>query len=186
MGFQLELAGVIPEAPAARVLPDDGGALPEQLYGLSFWQPWLWAMVERGKRVDNRPRPPWERMLGQRIALQAVVQTTAAQYSEAAAWIRERFPWEHADRVAPPNFYPPPLGKLPQGAVVAVARLVDVVTASTDPWFRGPYGWVFEDLVRLPAPVPCRAPGQMQFWPVVATAAMRVRVGYDAARLGAR
>lgn len=180
MGFQLELLG--PER-TPRSLADDGGHLPAELYALSFWQPWLWAMVHRGKRVDNRPRAPWERMIGSRVALHAVVRTTAAQYDEASRWIRGRFPWTQPDRPPPANFYPPPLAKLPSGGVVAVARLVDVVTASTDPWFRGPFGWVFEDLVVLPKPVPCRAPGQMQFWAVPPSAAIHVRAGYDSARV---
>jgi hypothetical protein len=44
------------------------------------------------------------------------------------------------------------------------ARMTGVVTESADPWFTGPYGWTLDDVVALPAPVPCR--GAQGLWPV--------------------
>lgn len=48
------------------------------------------------------------------------------------------------------------------GAVVAVARVTKVVTASRSPWFSGPLGWVLKDVVALRKPVECK--GQLGLW----------------------
>jgi len=36
------------------------------------------------------------------------------------------------------------------GGIVGIARLVNVVTESDSPWFRGRYGWVFSRAMPLP------------------------------------
>ncbi len=33
----------------------------------------------------------------------------------------------------------------PRGGIVGSVTLVDIVTASNDPWFTGPIGWVVRD-----------------------------------------
>ena len=53
---------------------------------------------------------------------------------------------------------------VPLGAVVALARVIEVVQESSDDmWFFGPYGWVLDDVVAL-TPVPCR--GRPHLWTV--------------------
>lgn len=52
-----------------------------------------------------------------------------------------------------------------RGAIIGRARLVDCVTESDSPWFFGPYGFVLEDVQRMPV-VMCR--GMLGFWKVPA------------------
>jgi ASCH domain len=52
------------------------------------------------------------------------------------------------------------------GGIVGIATLIDVVTASTSPWFRGTYGWLLRDARPLPF-VPLR--GQLGLFPVSAS-----------------
>lgn len=68
----------------------------------------------------------------------------------------------------------------PQG-IVAVARLVEVVTQGHgDPWFFGPLGWTLDDVVTLPEPVPCK--GLQGLWRLPDEVLMQVWQGYAAAR----
>jgi len=63
-----------------------------------------------------------------------------------------------------------------RGAIVATATLSAVVCHSDDPWFRGPYGWVFDDVVMV-EPVRCR--GQRHLWPLSADVQHRVAQAYQ-------
>lgn len=82
--------------------------------------------------------------------------------------------------------------ELPLGAVVAVCRLTAVLDTS-DAWSNrlspterafgdyGPsrYGWVLEDVTRLPSPVPCR--GALGLWSLPRDVAIRVLDAAEAA-----
>ncbi len=48
----------------------------------------------------------------------------------------------------------------PRGGIVGIATITDVVRASEDPWFVGPYGWVLQDIHPLPF-IPCRGKPRM-------------------------
>ena len=122
--------------------------LPEAMLALTLQQPWASAVRDLGKRTENRSWPPPQRTLGQFIAIHA----GQSFREDAADWLAAR-----TGRMLTRQ-------NVPLGAVVALARVVEVVQEHPDdPWFIGPYGWVLDDVVAL-TPVPCR--GRQQLWRV--------------------
>lgn len=112
---------------------------------LTITQPWASLLARGEKRVENRTWAPPEELIGDLVALHA-----SREFDQFDGYlIRRRYgvSIEQAD--------------CPLGAVVAVARLTDVLTESPDPWFLGPYGWVFTEVTRID-PVPCR--GARRLW----------------------
>jgi hypothetical protein len=92
---------------------------------------------------------------------------------------RSRFPWSQVDHYIN--------SAVPYGAVVAVARLAAVVRgeepelpAGQRAWYTGPFGWVLDDVVALPAPVECR--GERKLWDLRRDVYQRVRAQYAEAR----
>lgn len=126
---------------------------------LSIKQPWLWAILEQGKRIENREwRPPtW--IIGQRIALHA---SKGLDREGAAACA-------HIAGVDLPG-----VADVPRGAIVATAVITGCVTESQDKWFFGTYGWVLDLVWELPAPVACR--GALGLWNVPADLLPKVNV----------
>jgi hypothetical protein len=123
---------------------------------LTLWQPWAWAISDFTKRIENRSWSPPSCLYDNRFAIHA-----GKTYDEASAQeIEDEFDVEI------------PRGGFPLGAIVAVARLVGVVTVSDDPWFVGPYGWVLDDVVKLASPVMCR--GAQGLWVMPPDAGRRV------------
>ena len=139
------------------------------LRGLTLWQPWAYAVLHLGKRLENRPWKPWPSMVGPWFALHAAARRKPSE----EAWV--------LDRIAALTGKPAPgPGALVRGAVLGFGRLSGFVEASDDPWFLGPeyegkknYGWLLPDVVALPTPVPCK--GYYGFWPVPAEALPAVR-----------
>jgi len=129
--------------------PDSGVLrLPNPLLALTLQQPWASAVRDLGKRTENRSWPAPKRAVGSIIAIHAG-QTF---HEDAADWLAAR-----TGRMLTRS-------NVPLGAVVALARVVEVVQESSDDmWFFGPYGWVLDDVVAL-TPVPCR--GRPQVWAV--------------------
>jgi hypothetical protein len=122
--------------------------LPTPLLALTLQQPWASAVRDLGKRIENRSWPAPQRVLGQFIAIHAGMSFR----EDAADWLAAR-----TGRMLTRQ-------NVPLGAVVALARVVEVVQEHPDdPWFVGPYGWVLGDVVAL-TPVPCR--GRQQLWTV--------------------
>lgn len=163
---------------------------------LSIWRPWIWCIVEcpaasgpGPKRVENRGWPPPSTILGaEPIALHA-----AKNFDHGAPPFARRLGVEipHLLALAPrePGGVPRPVH--PEGVIVGVARVTGWVngapgqvesfagmsraraeTVAASPWFFGPYGWVLEDVVALPQPVPHR--GAQGLWVVQAAAARDV------------
>jgi hypothetical protein len=114
---------------------------------LTLWQPWAWAISDFTKRIENRPWSPPEWLKGRFFAIHAgkTYDETSARHIEEAFGV-----------VVPRD--------LPLGAIVAIARLVSVVTESDDSWFAGPCGWILDDVVKLDSPVMCR--GAQGLWTV--------------------
>ena len=133
------------------VFPDQhaGGIvtpLPDPLMALTLQQPWASAVCDLGKRTENRSWPAPDRILGQFIAIHA----GRTFREDAADWLAAR-----TGRMLTRQ-------NVPLGAVVALARVVEVVQEHPgDPWFVGPYGWVLGEVMAL-TPVPCR--GHQQLW----------------------
>jgi hypothetical protein len=121
------------------------------LYALTLWQPWAWAICHAGKRIENRRWAPPRWAVGRDIAIHAGATRGQEQLMRA-----------HPDWW--PNGAPVPPAYLAHGAIVAVARLVGIVSESTDPWFCGPVGWTLDDVRVLGVPVPCR--GAFKLWRV--------------------
>lgn len=117
-------------------------ALP--IKALSIRQPWVWAILSAGKRIENRPRrfhyrgticihaslyePAVRDLLSLHEVLDEVVsgraQAPASKYSgHTLQWARS----------------------LRRGGIVGTADIVDCVEQSDDPWFFGPYGLVLDN-----------------------------------------
>ena len=122
--------------------------LPYPLLALTLQQPWASAVRDLGKRTENRSWPAPGRVLGQVIAIHAGLTFR----EDNADWLAARTGRMLTRRT------------VPLGAVVALARVVEVVTERPeDPWFFGPYGWVLDDVLAL-TPLPCL--GRRQLWRV--------------------
>lgn len=68
------------------------------------------------------------------------------------------------------------------GGIVGIARLVDIVTESKSPWFRGAYGWVFDKAMPLPL-IPMR--GSLGLIDAPAEIVAQVRVACEKAKVSA-
>jgi hypothetical protein len=102
-------------------------------------QPWAWAVATGKKRIENRT---WSTRYRGPVFIHASMKLDSA----AVDWLRR------AGVTLPLRFV--------HGAVIAVAEIVDVVTAADAaafaPWFFGPYGFVLTNVRRLSRPVPER------------------------------
>lgn len=109
---------------------------------LTLRQPWAHAVVHLGKNIENRTWPPSDGMIGAYIAIHA-----------GSGIDRDGFEELGLDRA-----------EVDRGAIVGVARIVRVVTKSSNRWFFGPFGWVLEDIRPLRRPIPCN--GMLGLWRV--------------------
>jgi hypothetical protein len=115
---------------------------------LSIKQPWVHAILDDGKDIENRT---WKRSFRGRIALHASLKP---QYGD----------------IYPSGMKAPDFDKLDYGAICGVARVVDIVTKSRSKWFQKPtrtypnFGWVLADVKRLKKPIPCE--GMLGLWQV--------------------
>lgn len=118
---------------------------------LSVRQPWAWAIVAAGKNIENRSwrRPNPGLMFRGAFAVHASTGMTRAEYEDAA------------DFMATIGVACPPPADLVRGAIVGVARVVDVVRDSDSHWFAGPVGLVLAD-PQLIEPIP--SPGALGFF----------------------
>lgn len=107
---------------------------------LSIQQPWAWAIAAGRKKVENRS---WQNAYRGRVYIHA----SGKLNREGVKWLVRTF------RLRVPE-------DLTQGAVVAVADLVDVVTRKRAKrfgrWFQGPYGFVLSNVQALRRPVVTR------------------------------
>lgn len=131
--------------------------------GLSLSQPWCWAILHGGKRVENRTWAPPIAMIDQVIALHA-----AKSWDDEGMRYLLRFGID-----APARF-----DLYPRAGVVGTARIDRVVTEARTlapdqaRWYMGPenadgktvYGWILADVRVLTTPIPCR--GLQGLWPV--------------------
>lgn len=116
-----------------------------EIRGLTLWQPMAWAISDLDKRIENRPWKPW------------------AGVTHVAIHAGLTYHRPHAEQIAEVfGIEVPKRSDLPKGAIVAVARLAGCVEESDDPWFSGPFGWVLDDVVKLPEPIPIK--GAMGLW----------------------
>jgi hypothetical protein len=142
---------------------------------LTLWRPWCWAIVLGAKPVENRGWPPFESVIGQRIAIHS-----GQQYDKQGA--------EFIARAAGalPLLVPDSL-KWPGGLIVGTVRVQgwisptdrngitadDAAALRESRWYMGSFGWVLRDPQKLREPVPCR--GAQGLWTVPTDVEARVR-----------
>jgi len=130
---------------------------------LSIKQPWLWAITNQDKRIENRTWKPPQWIIGKRIALHA-----SKRYDNQGRMnIKQMI-----------GIMPLPAYELPLGAIVATVKIKGWVneqgfgtglglslpsTLIENKWFVGPIGWIFED-IQLINPIVCR--GALGLWNV--------------------
>lgn len=131
---------------------------------LSLRQPWAWAILHAGKRVENRC---WKTLFRGTFLIHAAQGCTRAEYEAACAWMNGHglASWPRRSDKGPPRV--PDLDDLPRGGIVGRARLVDVIRPCAPdvnglvaldapcscgrPWHRGAeYGYVLDGVAELP------------------------------------
>lgn len=121
-------------------------------------QPFAWAIAAGFKDVENRSWAPRVE-LGELIAIHAAVAAPDWDDVERVQKLIRR-------RATVPEQYD-------CGAVVAVARVAEVVTSSHSAWFSGPIGWVLQDVSPLEEPIECK--GQLGLWNLTAGVEARLK-----------
>ena len=151
----------------------------DELRALTLWRPWPHAIFYGGKRIENRPWKPWERIIGHYIALHAGLKYDA----NGAEDMREL------------GLYDPPGDEwCPRGCIVGVARIVGYVeekegvffdqvgpefNVDEKVWFSGPFAWKLDDVVPFMSPV--KAKGAQGLWVVSDDIRKQVRQAHRAA-----
>ncbi|WP_412026654.1 hypothetical protein [Deinococcus yunweiensis] len=105
---------------------------------LTVDQPWASLIAIGEKSIENRSWRPAERFIGMPLLIHA-----GRSYDHLGSF--DLKVTQGIDCYAP---------HMPQRAIVAITRLADVITASDDPWFVGPYGWILDNVQAI-APVAC-------------------------------
>jgi hypothetical protein len=128
--------------------------------GLTLWRPWPWVILFGSKCTENRP---WwrESVRGHWIALHAGKHWD----QDGEARILAVHPEMPRDR-----------SQHPSGAIVGVARVVEVVTKSDSPWFTGPYGWILQDIAPIHS-VSCK--GMQGLWAIPPEVLKKLRIHVD-------
>jgi hypothetical protein len=116
---------------------------------LSIKQPWVHAILQEGKDVENRS---WQCNHRGWIALHASQSPT----------VGARLPRGHKT---------PDCKTLDSSAICGIARVVNIVTKHRSKWFHRSgsgekvnYGWVLADVKRLKRPIACK--GMLGLWKV--------------------
>lgn len=141
---------------------------------LSMRQPWLYAVTDLGKRVENRV---WATRHRGRFLLHA---SKRKHYMKERAYYDGAVAWMLAHGVIASAKEVPPLEELTYGRYVATATLVDVVHRLDAPdrwarerwrerfdfawWMEEQYGLLLERVEPLATQV--EGPGALQFFPV--------------------
>lgn len=112
---------------------------------LSIRQPWVWAILNAGKRIENRSRrfhyrgpiclhaSLYETGVRDLLSLHDVLDKTAPgrAQSPAGKYSAHTLQWARGLR---------------RGGIIGTAEIVDCVEESDSPWFFGPYGLVLDNV----------------------------------------
>ena len=137
---------------------------------LSIKQPWVFAITDLGKRVENRTWPPPLYVIGEYIAIHASKGIDSNGYPAVV-------------RIS--GGAPPIMDEIVCGAIVATARIVgwldekgrgNLIDPSQghmvdDPWFMGPIGWLLDDVRKVGA-YECK--GRLGLWNVPSDIAVKI------------
>lgn len=85
---------------------------PQPEWAISLKQPWAWAVLHAGKRIENRT---WFSTKRGAIWIAASAQVTRGYYEYARLWLRQR------------GINVPELDELPAGAIVGSARVTGCI-----------------------------------------------------------
>jgi hypothetical protein len=134
---------------------------------LTLHQPWAYAVAHLGKDIENRTWKPPVALTGQRVAVHAAKQ-----------WDYQRV-WDIVGRWGTARLIDLDLMDFAQieaqrGHIVATARFVGVLYTSDSPWWIGPIGWQFTDVITLAQPVACK--GSQGLWTVPADVLATIEV----------
>ena len=132
---------------------------------LTIKQPWAWAITDSTKRVENRTWKPPYGTVGQRIAIH-----TSATISQADMILcRQISPVPLPDTsdllagyIVATTILRAYIVVDGSGGVIEQTRYAENYNPHADPWFFGPVGWLLEDVIKLPNPIPCR--GKLKLW----------------------
>lgn len=120
---------------------------------ITIRQPWAWAIMHAGKRIENRTR---EWAYRGEIAIHASKCPPSDEIISAVEWMLANGLIRASDW--------PGYRNIPHGAIVGVATLVDAVRSHSSKWFCGPVGLVLTDVRPLRRPVPAK--GALTLWTV--------------------
>jgi hypothetical protein len=130
---------------------------------ISIKQPWAWAILYAGKRVENRSREvPWSSAIGTTVLIHASAEVTTTEYLDASRFIR-----------SVTGGYPPDRAMIERGGIVGKCRIWGTRTLGqvnrlcndkgTRDWAFGPICILLDEVVELPF-VPCK--GRQGLWTV--------------------
>lgn len=115
---------------------------------ISIRQPWIWAILYAGKRIENRSRNCNYRGP---ILLHASKGMTRSEYNEFYRFYYGDPEDEFGIKEIVGCDLPlPTITDLQRGGIVGRAVIVDCVTESDSQWFFGPYGIVLDEVEPLP------------------------------------
>ncbi|MGC8888337.1 MAG: ASCH domain-containing protein [Verrucomicrobiia bacterium] len=116
---------------------------------ITILQPWAWVILYGNKDIENRV---WKTEYRGKVLLHAGKNFPLDYYYYCSGYLIQ----EH-------KILLPPYDKIPLGAIVGIADLVDCVKKSDSIWFEGPYGFVLRNVKPL-EPIPCK--GALNIWDV--------------------
>ncbi len=160
--------------PEVEVIFPDQITHPGTVKSISIRQPWAWLICHPEvlkacqlpvKAIENRD---WTTAYRGPLYIQAGTAVDASLFDSRSGRL-ESWYWEHKWGLAGKALYaalPKHKDDYPRRAIVGQAQLSDVVTASPDPWFVGPYGLL---LANAAAIAPISYPGQLRLFDVPAS-----------------
>lgn len=116
---------------------------------LSVRQPWAWAIMHAGKRLENRSAIAISRggMKPGRICIHASKGMTRDEYEDALVAI--------ACATVGKDITVPKPCDLIRGGIIGTVTVTGRTHHSNDPWFYGPHALMLENPVPLAEPIPC-------------------------------
>jgi hypothetical protein len=126
----------------------------DRMTAITLKHPWPYAVIELGKRIENRTWRPPASAIGKWHGLHGGVPPQGGNWTEARDDLRRLI----GEGLCPPV----DLQEVIRPGIVGVWWLERVIAKDTaepllnDPWFAGPYGWVFSKVVKFAEPVPCK------------------------------
>ncbi len=114
--------------------------MSNKIPAISIRQPYAWAIIFAGKRVENRD---WPTNVRGPIYIHAAKGMSIAEYDD--------FEYFYDISIRLPSGFKsmpecPAREHLLRGGIVGTATLVDCVKQHSSPWFFGKYGFVLEDV----------------------------------------